>query len=332
MAPEAFLATFAGHLACKLSEHLKHISGREQLQLGNLASVASAVCICVCVCVLGVVASVASGDCSIGCNLFYELQLAISVRGECVNFVCKTFTINCNRSLSAYKCTQRHTGIHTEILTVLSIRLVWSSALSTHIKLFARVYWTIWFGCKFVMHSATQQSCHMQLAHTPFPPWPHPFSAIHCTCSSFGIDVFTSVCNFLRAPEYILPKFAKLCSQYTAHTLTPAIHKHTHTHTLAGNEALTFAPSIDIYYTGYMYVYASICICSCIIYDCTLYCFNFVIILPVAAQLHANSLHLLCWSLPQPLSLSLSFSSILATASQPILLIRRQILAAPLAV
>lgn len=50
MAPEAFLATFAGHLACKLSEHLKHISGREQLQLGNLASVASAVCICVCVC------------------------------------------------------------------------------------------------------------------------------------------------------------------------------------------------------------------------------------------------------------------------------------------
>lgn len=128
--------------------------------------------------------------------------------------------------------TDTHTGIHIEILTVLSIRLVWSSALSTHIKLFARVYWTIWFGCKFVMHSATQQSCHMQLAHTPFPPWPHPFSAIHCTCSSFGIDVFTSVCNFLRAPEYILPKFAKLCSQYTAHTLTPShtFYSQTHTH------------------------------------------------------------------------------------------------------
>lgn len=233
MAPQAFLATFAGHLACKLLKHLKHSSGRQQLQL-QLGKCCKC-CLCLYVgrcCQCGKWRLL---DFSIGCNLFYELQLAISVRGECVNFVCKTFTINCNRSLSAchiHRERERESEREREIFTVLSIRLVWLAALSTHIKLFARVYWTIWFGCKFVMHSATQQSCHMQ--HPP--PWPHPFSTIHCTCSSFGIDVFTSVCNFLRAPEYILPKFAKLCSQYTAHTRTHShtlySHAHTHIHTL----------------------------------------------------------------------------------------------------
>lgn len=105
MAPQAFLATFAGHLACKLLKHLKHSSGRAQLQL-QLGKC------CKCCLYLYAGRCCQCGkwrllDFSIGCNLFYELQLAISVRGECVNFVCKTFTINCNRSLSACH-THRH--------------------------------------------------------------------------------------------------------------------------------------------------------------------------------------------------------------------------------
>lgn len=164
------------------------------------------------------------------------------------------------------------------------------------------------------MHSATQQSCHMQLAHTPFPPWPHPFSAIHCTCSSFGIDVFTSVCNFLRAPEYILPKFAKLCSQYTAHTLTPAIHKHTHTHTLAGNEALTFAPSIDIYYTGYMYMHPSV---SVAVSSMTARCIALISSSFYLSQLSCMQIRFTCFAeVSHNLSLSLSHPFLLRLLSQ----------------
>lgn len=192
------------------------------------------------------------------------------------------------------------------------------------------------------MHSKTQQSCHTHQTHTlpcPRPHQPRPFSAIHCTCSSFGIDVFTSVCNFLRAPEYILTKFAN------THRHALYSHTHTQTHTLSWHtEAFTFAPMrhplyryITETYIVYMYMHPSICIYGYIIYDCTLYCFNFVIILPVAAQLHANALHLSSLSLLLSLFLSLSpsLSSCLpaaAAASKPILLIRRQILAVPLAV
>jgi len=61
------------------------------------------------------------------------------------------------------------------------------------------------------------QVCHAFSASLmPVACHAHLFDTIECTCSSFGIDVFTSVCNFLRVPEYIFPKFGKLCSQSTS--------------------------------------------------------------------------------------------------------------------
>lgn len=252
----------------------------------------------------------ASGDCSIGCNLFYELQLAISVRGECVNFVCKTFTINCNRSLSAYKCTQRQTHIQAYTLRY-SLCEVYDLSGPLHcprilnclpgfIELFDLV----------VSLSCIQRLNSHATCNSPTPP--SPLGHIHLvlfTAHALHLVLMylhPFVISYVRLNIFCqnLPNSAANTRHTLSHPRTPSIHKHTHT--LAGNEALTFAPSIDIYYTGYMYMHPSV---SMAISSMTARCIALISSSFYLSQLSCMQIRFTCFAVvSHNLSLSLSLS------------------------
>lgn len=127
MAPQSISGNFCrGHLACKLSER-------------SLSCTTWQVSLCVCVCWPSGKWQVAIARAvRLAAILFYKLQLAIAVQGECVNFLSRRHL----QLIAIEACTHTHT--HRQLLIVCvcvcAIPVKCAIALSTHIKLFDRVY------------------------------------------------------------------------------------------------------------------------------------------------------------------------------------------------